>query len=84
MSKEDESYILLDEEKWVVYDDEGECIEDNKIEDYVIELDGEFELGDFNELKMKFEFFDMLIKEGEIFEKNDILENDRFFERLNI
>ena len=83
IGKEDESRTPLCEEKWVAYDDEGECTEDSGTEDYAIEPDGESELADANESKMKLEPSHMLTKEGEIFDKIDIEENDRFSERSN-
>ena len=84
MGKADESHTLLDEEEWVAYDDnEGECREDNKTEDHAVEPNGEFELGNATEFKMKIEPSDMLTKEGEIFEENDTPENDRLSEMLN-
>ena len=83
IGKEDESHTPLCEEKWVAYDDEGECTEDNETEDNAIEPDGESELADANELKMKLEPSHMLTKEGEIFDKIDISENDGFSERSN-
>ncbi|XP_020601327.1 uncharacterized protein LOC110040429 isoform X2 [Orbicella faveolata] len=88
IDKEDESHTPLDE-KWVASDHEGECREDektskdDKTEDHAEELDGESELGNPNELKMKIEPSDMLTKEGEIVKKNDTPEHDRLSERSN-
>ena len=89
IAKKGESHTPLDEEKWVASADEGEFREDektgkdNNIEDHAVEPDGESELEDADELKMKIEPSDMLTKEGEILKKNETPEHDRLSERSN-